>query len=145
MNSIVTKANSLIKKTGTSCPFKIAESLGIQIQYENLGNTLGYYSCHFRIKIIHINEQSSEGRKRFICAHELGHAVVHPNANTPFLKKHTLFSTERIEVEANHFAINLLFSNLHDDTITIDDALNYYGIPKKFVLSHLDTSKKFYL
>lgn len=46
----------------------------------------------------------------FICAHELGYAIFHPDANTHFLKKNTLFSTESIELEANFFAVRLLFS-----------------------------------
>ena len=137
MESIISKVNLLKETYDTNCPFKIAKSLGIEIVFENLGNTLGYYNKHFRIKIIHINELENEYKKRFICAHELGHAIFHPDANTPFLKKHTLFSTERIEMEANFFAIRLLFSD-YEEHISVDDAVKQYGIPQKLIKLHLD-------
>ena len=44
----------------------------------------------------------------FTIAHELGHAVLHPKANTPFLRDNTLFSVSRLEREANCFAAELL-------------------------------------
>lgn len=117
---IYKKVAKLIKKYDTNCPFKIAQEIGIHILYENLGSVSGYYNKNFQIKIIHINQNANEDEKRFICAHELGHAILHPDANTPFLKKHTFFTTHRIEFEANIFALSLLqqydFSYLADDT-----------------------------
>lgn len=132
VDAIASKVKSLINKYDTNCPFKLAKALGIEIVYENLGKTLGYYSSHFRIKIIHINQSADEGQKKFTCAHELGHAIFHPSANTPFLKKHTLFSTDRIELEAHLFAIKLLFSNIHD-TVSLDESVKNYGIPKQLL------------
>lgn len=107
--------------------------MGIQVIYEPLGNTLGYYSKHFRTKFIHINELTSEKKKEFVCAHELGHAIFHPDFNTPFLKKHTFLSTDRIEVEANTFAIELLFGN-SEDIVTLTEVIEEYGIPKQLAL-----------
>lgn len=136
LEHIERKVQSLVKKHKTNCPFKLAKALGIEIVYENLGNTWGYYSMHYRIKIIHINENLSEEEKTFVCAHELGHAVQHPDANAPFLKNHTLFSTEKNELEANAFAIYLLFleKNLNE-RVSIENALNKYGIPQKLLKS----------
>jgi Zn-dependent peptidase ImmA (M78 family) len=108
--------------------------MGIQVIYEPLGNTLGYYSKHFRTKFIHINERVDDKKERFICAHELGHAIIHPDSNTPFLQKHTFLSTQKIEVEANTFAMELLFSNHQDGTITLTEAIEEYGIPKQLAL-----------
>lgn len=124
----------LLKKYKTNCPFVIAENMGIPVIQKDLGSTLGYYSKNFRIKIIHVNEKVSEKHKMFICAHELGHAILHPDSNTPFLKKHTLFSTDRIEIDANFFAVNLLFSNLLDnDVVMVPEAIEEYGVPKKLI------------
>ena len=132
VDAITAKVKSLMNKYDTNCPFKLAKALGIEIVYENLGKTLGYYSSHFRIKIIHINQNADEGQKKFTCAHELGHAIFHPAANTPFLKNHTLFSTDRIEIEAHLFAIQLLFSNIND-TVSFEDAVKNYRIPKQLL------------
>ena len=41
----------------------------------------------------------------------MGHSVLHPNTNTPFLRAETLFSVDRLEIEANRFAVNLLFTD----------------------------------
>lgn len=70
----------------------------------------------------------------FIAAHELGHAVQHPDTNTSFLKIHTLFSTEKIEVEANTFAVELLlpddlFLENNESSFTIYDAIKEKGVP----------------
>ncbi len=82
--------------------------MGILIVFERLGNALGYYNKHFRVPMIHINQDADRKSQIFICSHELGHAVQHPDTNTSFLKKHTLFSTDKIEIEANTFAVELL-------------------------------------
>lgn len=138
MELILTKIKELLKKYGTNCPFKLAKYLGIEIVYEELGNTLGYFNQFCRVKIIHINQNTPEHQRMFICAHELGHALFHPNANTPFLKKNTLFSTEKIELEANLFAVRLLFSNDYfNDHLNIQDAVHLYGIPEKLILNNL--------
>src|SRR5690606_3868689 len=68
----------------------------------------GYTHTYKRIPIIHINSELDEPMQRFVCAHELGHVVLHPSINTPFMKAHTLFSVDRIEREANEFAVELL-------------------------------------
>lgn len=137
MEHIERKVRSLITTHKTNCPFKIAKAMGITVLYENLGNTFGYYSKHFRMKLIHINEKLGAEEQEFVCAHELGHAIEHPDSNTPFLKKQTLFSTAKIEQEANVFAMNLLFMERDlDKQITIEVALNKYGIPQKLLQSH---------
>lgn len=107
--------------------------MGIEVIHEPLGDLLGYYSKHFRIKFIHINENIEERKGIFVCSHELGHAILHPNSNTPFLKSNTFFSTKRIEIEANKFAMELIFNNLGDDVITINEVIEEYGIPKQFL------------
>ncbi|MGQ0440076.1 ImmA/IrrE family metallo-endopeptidase, partial [Bacillus sp. B-TM1] len=37
--------------------------------------------------------------QRTVCAHELGHAVLHTHANTPFLRKNTFFSISNLSTE----------------------------------------------
>lgn len=101
-------AVKIMTKFNSNDPFYIAKCLGIHVLYESLGSICGYYSYYKRIRMIHINDQLDESLQRFTCAHELGHAMLHPNTNTSFLKKNTLFSTEKIEREANTFAVELL-------------------------------------
>lgn len=102
----------IIKKYGTNNPIRIAQERNILIIKEWLGkNTLGYYSNVNRIPAIHVNETAEGFEELFTVAHELGHSFLHPNLSTPFLKKNTLFSIDRIEKEANHFAVLLLIGD----------------------------------
>lgn len=103
----------LSKKYKTNDPFKLASELDILVVYENLGSILGYFDAHFRMKTIHINENAPEELKRFICAHELGHAILHAKVNTPFLNAYTLYSVGKIERQANTFAVELLLPDAY--------------------------------
>lgn len=98
----------LMRKYNTNDPFKLAEKLNIIVKYDDLGNTWGYFITYKRIKIIHINNNLEEWLQRYTCAHELGHSILHKGVPTPFLKKHTLFSIDKIERQANTFAVELL-------------------------------------
>ena len=66
------------------------------------------------MKQIHINQNLNKCDAKFTCAHELGHAILHPNASTPFLRSKTFLSVDKLEIEANTFAVDLL---IPDDTI----------------------------
>lgn len=98
----------ITKKYGCNDPFEIAEARGIYILPCHLKTTLGYYTKYHRIQSIVLNNALEDMLQRFVCAHELGHAVCHENLNTQWLKKNTLFSTDRIEREASTFAVELL-------------------------------------
>jgi len=133
----------LVKKYGTSDPFELAELLGVVVVSESLGSIYGYYSKSHRTKVIHINENLPYEQQYYTCAHELGHVIKHPEANTAFLKKHTLFSTDKIEIEANTFAVELLLPDeLFKEqgfcsAFTIYDVIEEKGVPLE--LLHLKT------
>ncbi len=146
MSSIKSMVNQLVKKYGTNDPFKIAKCMGILIVFEPLGNALGYYSKHFRVPIIHINQDADMKSQIFICGHELGHAVQHPDINTSFLKIHTLFSTDKLEIEANTFAVELLLPDElfieNNNCFTIYDAVKEKGVPEELLsLKSIDGKK----
>lgn len=102
----------LINTHGTNNPFVIAEQRNITVLFERLGSNIwGYFSNAYRIPIIHINESLNEFDRTFTAAHELGHSFLHAKLNTPFLRKNTLISVERIELEANRFALKLLIGD----------------------------------
>lgn len=134
-------AHYLAKKYKTRNPFELANVLGILIIYEPLGQIKGYYNTAFRKKMIHINNGLTEYEQKFTAAHELGHAVLHPKSNTPFLRNQTLFSINKLEIEANKFAVDLL---IPDEAIaevkylTIDQMANYFGIHKQLMKLRLN-------
>lgn len=126
----------LINSNNTNDPFAICRELDIVVTVEPLGSILGYCDTHFRMRAIHINEQAPEEMYPFICAHELGHALLHRNINTPFLSKYTLFSIDKIERQANTFAVELLLSDeyIRDNAeCSLYDLAASRGIPRQFI------------
>lgn len=131
-------------KHKTSDPFEIASKMGIVITQEQLGAIRGYYNKCFRQQFIHINENMDDKQKRITCAHELGHCILHPNANTPFLREQTLFSVDKLEVQANKFMAQLLISDdsilgMINEEYTIGQISRIYGIPEYLVQYKTDT------
>lgn len=110
------KTNSLKKRYGTNNPFDIAKYLGIKVIFEPLGSIKGYYNKQLRMKQIHINCDLLDHYQLFTCAHELGHAIMHPDANTPFLRNRTGILVSKMEIEADKFATELLI----DDEIFLE-------------------------
>lgn len=108
LNWIISTLEKEIKKYKTNNPYDIADKRNIIVRFLPLGNTLGFYMKNVRHQVITINSDINEHLMKFVCAHELGHAILHPNENTPFLHKNTLFSKDKIELQANFFAVNLL-------------------------------------
>lgn len=125
------KISKLVKKCGTRDPYKIAKQLGIIILFEELGEIHGFYNKIKRIKFIHVNKNSTEEEILYILAHELGHAICHPNENTPQLSAQSITSEMKIEKEADYFATKLIIDGSHDELLspTKYDILSYYGLP----------------
>lgn len=109
-------AESLVRKFGTRNPFQIAEDMGIIIVRHPLQGIRGFYQYIKRCKIIYIDSELDEPEARFVCAHELGHALMHRGYNRIFMDTHTYFPSNRFEIEADRFAVDLLFD---------DDDLHY--------------------
>lgn len=98
----------LQKKYQSNSPFEIAASMGILVVREELGSIRGYYNKVLRQQQIHINCNLDEHAMIYTAAHELGHAILHPDSNTPFLFANTYLSVNKLEMEANKFAMELL-------------------------------------
>lgn len=133
MGFIRDEVRRLTTSTGTSDPLKIAAQKNILVLYEALGSNIwGYFTYANRIPIIHINNKLPELLARFTVAHELGHFILHPRINTPFLRRNTLLSVDRIERQANQFAIKLL---THASTPLVGQTyfeyLTGFGIPEE--------------
>mgnify|MGYP002752544173 CR=1 FL=1 len=99
---------NLIARHRTRNPFKLARALNIEIIYQDLGEVRGFFKKILRRKYIFINSELSEFDQKLVCAHELGHAILH-SSNRKILRK------SKIEDEANLFASWLLFPS--DDVV----------------------------
>lgn len=112
--NIIKKINQLTTKYKTYSPYDLAERMGIILQRHDLGSILGYYYKAYRIQHIVLNTSLNDRMEKYVYAHELGHAILHPNANTPFLRGNTFLSITKMEKEANLFSMYLL---LPSDTL----------------------------
>ncbi|MBD2846195.1 ImmA/IrrE family metallo-endopeptidase [Paenibacillus sp. IB182496] len=109
MIDIKRRTRNLHAKYGTSDPFKLAACLNVTVLHLELPQSVkGYCQRLLRRKFIIINAQLEEEEQRFICAHELGHIVLHKGVNHYFVQKETNFVIGKFERQANEFAVKLL-------------------------------------
>lgn len=129
------KTNQLKQRYNTECPYELASYLKIHIMEHNLHPDInGYYKYDRRNQYIVINNNLDLNQQRIVCAHELGHAVLHPKVNTPFMNNNTFLSVSKIEREANLFAAELL---IPDDGLieneTIYNIASLHNVPLELV------------
>jgi Zn-dependent peptidase ImmA (M78 family) len=124
INKIIQK---LIRKFNTNDPFQLADLLGVLTILKPLGKIKGCYKLIKKRKVIFINSMLDYFERRVVCAHELGHAIMHPTTNCKYLQNYTLLSVKKIEIEANRFCVFLL---LPDDALAEYDGLTYEEISK---------------
>lgn len=120
----------------TRNPFEVAKQRNLQIFFKPLGNIYGFYYSLKRSHFIYINSDIDEPLQIYTCAHEVGHDILHRGLNTPFLAKHTLQSIDKIEKEANQFAVELLIPDmLLLEGMTIYESAKMCGVPEE--VAHL--------
>lgn len=125
----------------TRNPFELAEKRNLNVFFKPLGNVYGFYYTLKRSRFIYINSELSRPLQIYTCAHEIGHDVLHHGINTPFLAKHTLVSVDRIEREANQFAVELLIPDeLILNGTTIYEAAALSCVPQE--VAHLKQISK---
>ncbi|MDQ0204107.1 MULTISPECIES: ImmA/IrrE family metallo-endopeptidase [Pectinatus] len=126
----------LINKYDTNNPFLIAKELKIIVMFAPLGNTLGHHLYDSRFDVIHINEKLKEEMRTFVCAHELGHAILHKGVSTNFLRYHSFFSTARIERQAHTFAVEMILPDKYlkeNSDFGLYQLAEMHGIPKNLI------------
>lgn len=104
-------AASLVRKHKTRDPFRIAEDRGYVVIRCPLRGVRGIYQHLQRRYVIYINSNLTDLEARFVCAHEIGHIMLHRGENRIFTDTNTYFQTNRQEIEANRFAVDLLYDD----------------------------------
>lgn len=134
MQDIKNVVKKLIKRYKTTEPFELCSLMGITVIFSDLGSVRGIYQYKYKKRIVHINCNLDAYLKRQVCAHELGHAVLHRKTNTVFLDTFTYLPIEKVEIEANIFAAELLIGDI--------DPKNYEGYCLSEVAAALEVSEK---
>jgi Predicted Zn peptidase len=111
MEKIKKRVNRLINFYHTRNPFELAKNLNVLIVEYPLDGVRGFYHYFQRNNIIYLDERLTDKEKAFVCAHELGHMLLHKTSNALFMDSRTHFKTQRYEIEANKFAMELLIAD----------------------------------
>lgn len=118
---IISLARDIKDTWNTNDPFTIAKRLGIVVLFrDNCINGFTAQTVKFDgyPTIISINDSFTDFSKKVLCAHEIGHALLHADSINHFAITSKNISTN-VEREANLFAIALLANNNIDEYIDI--------------------------
>lgn len=123
----------LIKKCGTRDPVDICGQLHIRVCYKELGAIKAFYFYQSRIKTVVINSRISRTVGRILCAHELGHAVLHGDLATMrgFQEMELFDSVASTEYEANLFAAELLIDDERLLALLNDGNHSFFSVAKE--------------
>ena len=118
---IIAYARDIKKNWKTNDPFEIAAKLGITILHRKdifKVFTAQTIKCNGYPTIISINDNYTDFSKKILCAHELGHALLHENCINHFAVTSQNVATS-VEQEANLFAIALLSDKNIEKTLKL--------------------------
>ncbi len=103
-------ARQLKSQLGTNDPVHICELYHYHIFKAKLPrNTKGFYTKLYGSISIFVNDKLPPEHFRYICAHELGHALMHEEINV--MHKDFQGDCEQMELEADEFAFWLLMED----------------------------------
>lgn len=143
----------LLIKTSPIPIEKVARALGAQVRFSPFDDELsGMIHIKDSVPIIGVNSLHHPNRQRFTIAHELGHLELHKEIITssihvdkgfPALMRDATSAKgdERIEIEANQFAAELLMPKtmvereLAGKQFDMEDDASFEEIAKKFRVS----------
>ena len=103
-------ARELVQKYNTRDPFELCSELGVAVRFKDIGCLRGFYTVIRGARFIVISEALTESEAKAVCAHELGHDILHRElAVDSDLRDLFLFQMNpKCEYESNHFAAELL-------------------------------------
>lgn len=136
MDDIKRLAKSIAKKYQSRNPFEIIQGMNVILVFAPLIDVRGFYQYFQRNNIIYIDEHLPEHEQKFVCAHELGHMLMHRKENTVFMDTRTYLKTMPYEAEADKFAIELLVPNeiiLENWQYTISQLSRLTGYDEKLI------------
>lgn len=103
------RAAQVLREYGTGDPFALAREMHIEILVRELGTLKGFYKDVYGAPFIFLSRRLTRGEARLVCAHELGHHLLHRQFAAFGFEEVSVFSpASRREYEANLFAAELL-------------------------------------
>lgn len=131
----------LLETYGTVNPFELCCNLDIKIIKSALGNEIkGFFQRTLEgYEIIHINSEIPEEEMKYICAHELGHAILHTDISISFFIENSLQVKNKYEIQADKFAAELLLYNIELEQcdykeMSISQLSAYFCVPESLLI-----------
>ncbi|MPN46502.1 Metallopeptidase ImmA [bioreactor metagenome] len=132
----------LVAKHHTRNPFRIADAMGFIVVLAPLVDMRGFQQRTQRRNIIYINQDLDEQQQGLVCAHELGHHLLHRGLNRMFMDHSTRIVTQKFENEAHQLSLELVYSDEELNpflTLPIVDAAAYMGVPVSLANRRMST------
>lgn len=130
------RVDKLVRLHQTRNPFEIIKGMNVILVFYPLEGIRGFYQYFQRNNIIYIDENLSRPEQIFVCAHELGHMILHKESNALFMDSRTHLNVDSYEIEANKFAIELLVSDeilQQNKEFTIEQLSRMLGYHEKLI------------
>lgn len=130
------RVDKLVRLHQTRNPFEIIKGMNVILIFHPLEGIRGFYQYFQRNNIIYIDENLPKSEQIFVCAHELGHMILHKDSNALFMDSRTHLNVNSYEIEANKFAMELL---IPDDVLkenrefTIEQLSRMLGYHEKLI------------
>lgn len=130
------KADLLARRHQSRNPIEIVSGMNAILIFMPLIGVRGFYQYFQRNNIIYIDEDLPSHEQLLVCAHELGHMLLHKKANAIFMDSRTFLNGSRYEQEADSFAMYLLLGDemlLEYQDYTVNQLSRLYGYQKELI------------
>lgn len=136
---IKTIVEGLIEMYNTRDVYELLDLLDITLIRKPLNNNEKgrFFRDIFGNETIFVSNDLPKNEERLVIAHELGHVIVHTHLTTSYYTESSLLNRDKLELEANKFAAELL---IPDDVesciyegITLQELEDILGVPKEII------------
>lgn len=133
-------ARYLRAQYGDGDVFELCDRMVIPVLWQELPRQVnGFCLCFGHRFTIVMNELAPQPLHEYVCAHELGHVLLHGKTNAIQLEELTNFCLPRLENQADYFAACLLLQNCLPDwrewysPLTVERVAQLSGLPIRVV------------
>ncbi|MFD3156677.1 ImmA/IrrE family metallo-endopeptidase [Haloimpatiens sp. FM7330] len=110
----------------TKDPLELCGCLNIKIMKSYLDDEIKglFQKTPNGFEIIHLNTNLTEEEEKYICAHELGHALLHNDMSLQFFLDNKLQVKNKYEIQADKFAAELLIEDMFNKEECVGLSIN---------------------